>query len=73
MGNHFKLSSQELHLEPIKLDKRLWEPLFGHGNTFDRGQPVFRTFDTDAATWLLRPCTLKNPSVPRRLFVTALQ
>ena len=24
MGNHFQLSSQELHLEPIKIGKRLY-------------------------------------------------
>jgi hypothetical protein len=27
MGNHFQLSSQELHLEPIKLGKRLYVPI----------------------------------------------
>ncbi len=26
MGNHFQLSSQELHLEPIKIGKRLYVP-----------------------------------------------
>jgi hypothetical protein len=26
MGNHFQLSSQELHLETIKLGKRLYVP-----------------------------------------------
>jgi hypothetical protein len=26
-GNHFHLSSQELHLEPIKLGKRLYVPI----------------------------------------------
>jgi hypothetical protein len=26
MGNHFQLSSHELHLEPIKIGKRLYPP-----------------------------------------------